>query len=144
MTLRRIFTCAALVCLTLTGCDLVMQKLNRPAADGQAIGAACRHTGRALEDCYTLNPRIGRADIYAGWRDMDTYMRKNKIAEVPAVVPVPLPPTAGAAPLPDEEGEAQNEAKGSAGHGKAKAEGKEEAKSSPKDKQAEPSETLKP
>ena len=30
-------------------------------ADGKAIGGACRHAGRAIEDCYVLNKRAERA-----------------------------------------------------------------------------------
>jgi hypothetical protein len=52
-------------------------------AEGKAIGGACRHSGRALEDCYKLNGKASKAAIYAGWRDMDAYMRENNIAVVP-------------------------------------------------------------
>ena len=53
-------------------------------AEGRAVGGACRHSGRALEDCYKLNAKASKAAIYAGWRDMDTYMRENNIAVVPS------------------------------------------------------------
>ncbi|MFN4148193.1 MAG: hypothetical protein ACK4E4_01425 [Rhodocyclaceae bacterium] len=53
-------------------------------AEGKAIGGACRHSGRALEDCYKLNPKASKAAIYAGWRDMDAYMRENDIEIVPS------------------------------------------------------------
>ena len=48
-------------------------------ADGRAIGNGCRQTGRVLEECYALNPKYQKAAIFAGWRDMDGYMRENKI-----------------------------------------------------------------
>lgn len=48
-------------------------------ADGRAIGNACRQTGRVLEECYALNPKYQKAAIFAGWRDMDGYMRENKM-----------------------------------------------------------------
>lgn len=48
-------------------------------ADGRAIGNACRQTGRVLEECYALNPKYQKAAVFAGWRDMDGYMRENKI-----------------------------------------------------------------
>lgn len=51
-------------------------------ADGKAIGAACRQAARALEDCYALYKRADRAAVYAGWRDMNDYMRENKIDPV--------------------------------------------------------------
>lgn len=53
-------------------------------AEGRAIGGACRHSGRALEDCYKLNARASKAAIFSGWRDMDAYMRENNIPTVPA------------------------------------------------------------
>lgn len=53
-------------------------------AEGKAIGGACRHSGRALEDCYKLNPKASKAAIYAGWRDMDAYMRENNLPTVPS------------------------------------------------------------
>ncbi len=52
-------------------------------AEGRAIGGGCRHSGRALEDCYALNPKALKAAVFAGWRDMDAYMRDNKIDIVP-------------------------------------------------------------
>jgi hypothetical protein len=59
-------------------------------AEGKAIGGACRHSGRALEDCYVMNPKAQKAAIYAGWRDMDAYMRDNKIGPVvPDLVDAP-------------------------------------------------------
>ena len=48
-------------------------------AEGKAIGGACRQTGRALEDCYALYPKAQKAAVFAGWRDMDGYMRENNI-----------------------------------------------------------------
>ncbi len=59
-------------------------------ADGKAIGGACRHSGRALEDCYVMNPKAVKAAVYAGWRDMDAYMRENNIKPVvPDLVDAP-------------------------------------------------------
>jgi hypothetical protein len=64
----------------------------RREAEGKAIGAACRHAGRAIEDCYTLNRRADKAAVFAGWREMNDYMTENKIAEVRPTLP---PPGAG-------------------------------------------------
>jgi hypothetical protein len=59
-------------------------------AEGKAIGGACRHSGRALEDCYVMNPKALKAAVYTGWRDMDAYMRENKIdAVMPDLVDAP-------------------------------------------------------
>lgn len=89
---------AALLAAPLAGCDLLQGE--DPAkvaaakeADSKAIGAACRHSGRALEDCYVMNPKALRASVYAGWLEMDGYMRDNKI---PAVVPDLVEPPVGA------------------------------------------------
>ena len=92
--MKRIFLLAfsALVSL-LAGCDMdAAEKLVAAReADGKAIGGACRHAGRAIEDCYTLNKKADRASVFAGWRDMNDYMRENKIDPV---VPQMLPVTA--------------------------------------------------
>jgi hypothetical protein len=55
-------------------------------ADGRAVGGACRHAGRAIEDCYLLNKRADKAAVFAGWRDMNDYMRENQIEVVPPVL----------------------------------------------------------
>jgi len=58
-------------------------------ADGKAVGSACRHAMRAIEDCYVLNPKAQKAAVYAGWREMDEYMRENKLEGIAPVVPRP-------------------------------------------------------
>lgn len=50
--------------------------------DSKAIGAACRHSGRALEDCFKMNPMAHQAGIFDGWRDMNDYMMSNNLAIV--------------------------------------------------------------
>ena len=71
----------------LGGCDMLgIDSAEKIAAareaDGRAIGGACRHAARAIEDCYALNKRVDKAAIFAGWRDMNDYMRENKIEPV--------------------------------------------------------------
>jgi hypothetical protein len=80
---------AALLCAVLgaTGCNLfggesAESVAARREADGKAVGGACRHAGRAIEDCYTLNRRADKAAVYAGWREMNDYMRENKLEPV--------------------------------------------------------------
>ncbi len=82
--------------LALAGCEQL--GIDSPAtakarveADGKAIGGACRHAGRAIEDCYTLNKKAERAAVYAGWREMSEYMTENKLEPVLPVIP-PEPP----------------------------------------------------
>jgi hypothetical protein len=70
--------------LWLAGCDLLgiegaSAVAARREAEGKAIGAACRHAGRAIEDCFALNPRAEKAAMFAGWREMNDYMVENKI-----------------------------------------------------------------
>jgi len=55
----------------------------RKEAEGKAIGGACRHAGRAIEDCFAMNKRADKAALFAGWREMNDYMRENKIDAVP-------------------------------------------------------------
>jgi hypothetical protein len=64
------------------GIDTPAAEAAREEAEGKAIGSACRQTGRALEDCYLNNRRAPKAAIFNGWRDMDAYMRENKIPEI--------------------------------------------------------------
>jgi len=56
-------------------------------AEGKAVGSACRQTARPLEECYALSPKAQKAAIFAGWREMDAYMRENKIEDT--TVPKP-------------------------------------------------------
>lgn len=50
--------------------------------DSKAVGAACRHSGRALEDCFVMNPNTHQSGVFEGWRDMNDYMLANEIEVV--------------------------------------------------------------
>ncbi|MGQ5523915.1 hypothetical protein ACUHMQ_11725 [Chitinimonas sp. PSY-7] len=89
----RIFFLAVLV-LGLSGCERITELANQSKLNGRAIGAACRHTGRSLEDCFQRNPRVSKADVFSGWKEMNEYMAKNKLEVIP---PLPDPPKKGAA-----------------------------------------------
>jgi hypothetical protein len=83
----------------LAGCDMLgldsPEKLAAARdADGRAIGGACRHAGRAIEDCYALNRKADRAAVFAGWRDMNDYMRENKIESVAPQLTAQVAPAA--------------------------------------------------
>jgi len=104
----RRFACFLPLLLALAGCDKL--GIDTPAtiaakkeADGKAVGGACRNALRAIEDCYTLNPKANKAAVYAGWMEMDAYMRDNKLEGTPSTIP-----RAGAASGADEasDGEA--------------------------------------
>jgi hypothetical protein len=78
----------------LAGCDFGGESAEalaaRKEAEGKAVGGACRHAGRAIEDCFALNKRADKAAVFAGWREMNDYMRDNKVDTVTpqgAVVP---------------------------------------------------------
>jgi len=102
---------AAVTLLTLAGCDIPglgpdPRELARNA-EAQAIGGACRFAMRGLEDCYTLNPRSAKAQIFAGWKEMDQYMRENKVEPVPSVLtqaPKPAPEAASDDEPPSKAG----------------------------------------
>jgi hypothetical protein len=83
-----------LATLALSGCDMLgiesaQSVAEHKDADGRAVGGACRHAGRAIEDCYALNKKADRAAVFAGWRDMNDYMRENKIDIVAPQLAVP-------------------------------------------------------
>jgi len=83
----RLSAAVLLAALGVAGCNLFGGEAAEAAAarreaDGKAIGGACRHAGRAIEDCYTLNRRADKAAVYAGWREMNDYMRENKLEPV--------------------------------------------------------------
>jgi hypothetical protein len=77
--------------LALAGCDKIPglgpdPRIAQREAEANAIGGACRHALRGLEDCYTLNPKATKASVFAGWKEMDGYMRENKIEGTPSVL----------------------------------------------------------
>jgi hypothetical protein len=97
---RLLLSLAGLV--TLTACDMLgvesaSATAARREAEGKAIGGACRHAGRAIEDCYGLNRKADKAAVFAGWREMNDYMRENKVE---TVVPQGVP-TSGLAKTGD-------------------------------------------
>ena len=86
----RLLAATALV-LLLSGCDKIPglgpdPRVAQRDAEAKAIGGACRHALRGLEDCYTLNPKAAKASVFAGWKDMDGCMRENKIQGTPSVL----------------------------------------------------------
>lgn len=105
-------TAIVLATALLSGCDMLGGALGIESpekvaaareADGKAIGGACRHAGRAIEDCYTLNKKADKASVFAGWRDMNDYMRENKIESVtPTLTPPPATQVAKVAAEADD------------------------------------------
>ncbi len=105
--------------LLLGGCDALgiesaSAVAGRKEAEGKAIGGACRHAGRAIEDCYTMNKKADKAAVFAGWREMNDYMRENKIE---AIAPTAAPAAAPAATAHDDSEEPAKKGKAAGGHG---------------------------
>ncbi len=75
--------------LCLAGCDMLgIESASDIAAkrdaEGKAIGGACRYSARPIEQCFELNKHADKAAMFAGWREMNDYMRDNKIDPMPA------------------------------------------------------------
>ncbi|MBS1144759.1 MAG: hypothetical protein H6R14_2165 [Proteobacteria bacterium] len=90
-----------LAMIGLSACDQVGQKLGledpakkeaRTEQEAKAVGSACRQSGRAIEDCYSIYSWLPKAGIYAGWREMDEYMRENKLETIAPQLPPPEGP----------------------------------------------------
>ena len=113
MRLPRLSVIALLAALPLlASCDLLGIESGeavaaRNEAEGKAIGSACRHAMRAIEDCYTLNPKAVKASVYTGWREMDEYMRENKLEGAPSVL-TQLEQKPAAAPARSPEGDEED------------------------------------
>ena len=78
----------ALLPLALGGCDMLgiesaSDLAAKRDAEGKAIGGACRYSARSIEQCFAINKRADKAAVFAGWRDMNDYMRENKMEAVP-------------------------------------------------------------
>ena len=126
MTARPLILVLALL---LGGCDLIDQlmadtKAAQRESDAKAIGGGCRHGLRSIEDCYAMNEKASKSAIFAGWKDMDQYMRDNKIEGVESKGLKPDSPAAVAA---DEEVLA-SPAKGKSADSKAKTHAKADTK----------------
>ncbi len=87
-----------LMLFALSACNQVQQMMGiednavkeaRQEAEGKAVGGGCRHSGRAIEDCYAIYTWLPKAAIFGGWRDMDAYMRDNKIETIEPLLPPP-------------------------------------------------------
>ncbi len=92
MARTRLVLFALLAPLWLSGCDVLgietaTALAAKREAEGKALGGACRHAARSIEDCYAQNRRADKAAIFAGWREMNDYMRENNIQAMPAAAP---------------------------------------------------------
>jgi hypothetical protein len=144
--LRPAILAVSLATTLLAGCDMLgIESPEKVAAardaEGRAIGGACRHAGRAIEDCYALNRRADKAAIFAGWRDMNDYMRENKIEPVTPVIVQQQAPSKVAAESKSEKDPKDKESK----DGKAEADTDKPVKPKLKDtKEAKEGKDAKP
>lgn len=108
---RRLATLLLVIAPFLSGCDQVVEVLELPNpakdamradAENRAIGGACRHAGRSLEDCYALNKGAVKASVFAGWRDMNDYMMEHGLQTVPSHIEPSAPPSSVATPGADQ------------------------------------------
>ncbi len=120
-SLLRMNLIAVTLLIGLTGCDMIQQQMGiedpgvkaaRTDAEGKAVGGACRQSGRAIEDCYSIYAWLPKAPIYEGWRDMDAYMRDNKMETIePQLPPAAAPGTRRKTPGADESATGEKPAK---------------------------------
>ena len=133
--IKRIFLILAI--LGLSACEQVNQKLGledpakkeaRTEQEAKAVGSACRQSGRAIEDCYSIYGWLPKAGIYTGWREMDEYMRENKLETIAPQLPPPEGPGS------KRRKKAQEAASESETKAESKADSKSEAKTEPEQK----------
>ncbi|MFT7116202.1 MAG: hypothetical protein ACI9I0_001412 [Rhodoferax sp.] len=78
------------ITLLLAGCEIPGlepdPRIAQREADAKAIGGGCRHGLRSIEDCYSRNAPASKAAVFDGWKEMDEYMRENKIEGIRASV----------------------------------------------------------
>ena len=101
-----------LATIALSGCDQIVQKMGledpskkeaRLEPDGKAVGSACRQSGRAIEDCYAIYYWLPKSSIFAGWKEMDEYMRENKMETIVPILPPPDKPGTPRKKKPEDE-----------------------------------------
>ena len=123
----------------LNGCDQIAQKMGledpakkeaRLEPDGKAVGSACRQSGRAIEDCYAIYTWLPKSSIFAGWKEMDEYMRENKLETIIPQLPPPEAP--GAAKKKKAAAPVENKEAAKPAEDKEKPVAKEESKSATK------------
>jgi len=100
------------------GVETPAHKTARLEAEGKAVGGGCRQSGRAIEDCYSIYNWLPKDAVFAGWLEMDGYMRINKLETIPPLLPPAPPPETGKKKKKanaEEPGEGDNAASAPAG-----------------------------
>lgn len=94
-----LYTALTLFALVLPGCSYLGFETEadvlaaKKEANNKAVGAGCRYSNRNIEQCYELNPKSAKAGIFLGWKEMDVYMRENKIEGTAPTTPPPKEPS---------------------------------------------------
>jgi hypothetical protein len=107
--------CLLAVASLLSGCEALgietATQINaKKEAEAKAIGSACRHAVRSIESCFGTNPKAGKAAVFAGWKEMDQYMRDNEIVGMPSESAPSQSVTEPAAGAPPTDPNAQEKA----------------------------------
>lgn len=117
LTRHAAVTCALLGASLLAGCDQLTGVAEQKSMDAEAIGYACRVSGKSPEDCMKENDAFNPSPILDGWKNADQDIKEGNITL-----------GAGAAPA---ESSSEKPAEGEAGKepAKKKEEGKPDAES---------------
>jgi hypothetical protein len=102
--MRNVWVCLPLL-LTLGGCNWFNNVTGLTREANKAVGAACRQTGRSLEECYLRNPDADKAALYSGWREMHEYMEKHNLQTMAPPPEASVPAAATAVGKSEKAGE---------------------------------------
>jgi hypothetical protein len=124
MNTMKLLAALLLLIPPLTACDALKDRMGIPIpekveAEGKAIGSACRHAGRGLEDCFRLNPQADKAAVHTGWKEMNEYMLKNNMQSIPPEFPASPPGKAAKHKAEDEADTAHEDSAATAKDDKA-------------------------
>lgn len=73
------FLLAVLAAALLPACDKLSGAADQQVADAEAVGFACRISGKTPGDCMTENDGYSPASILDGWKMADEDVRSGKI-----------------------------------------------------------------
>ena len=106
-----------LVVLLLAGCDKLTGAGDQKIADAEAIGFACRVSGKTPEACMKENEAQSPSSVLDGWKAADEDIKAGK-----------LDPSMSNAATPKKEGEADKPAEGEDKAADAKPDAKKDEK----------------
>lgn len=129
-----------LIALLLAGCDKLTGAADQKIADAEAIGFACRVSGKTPEACMKENEAQSPSSVLDGWKSADGDIKAGK-----------LDPNMSNAASSKKEGEATKPAEDDAKPAEDKKNGEaadakksDKATNHPKDDKAEPAKEEKP